>query len=206
VADWDERYRRGEFPDRPSRFLERAIEKVTPGRALDIACGAGRNSLMLAGKGWRVTAVDASRAGLDLAKTRASERNLAIDFVNADLERGEFLIAPEAYDLVVDIRYLQRNLFPQIRRGLRQGGLFVAEIYVSGGELASVSINPAFLLEPGELRSSFDDWKIEFYEEAKEQDDNERERRVAKIFAVRPENSGAAWFESSVTASFKCMT
>jgi SAM-dependent methyltransferase len=186
VADWDERYRRGEFPDRPSRFLKRAIEMVTPGRALDIACGAGRNALMLAEKGWRVTAVDASREGLALAHTRALESNLSIDFVNADLERGEFQIAPEAFDLIADILYLQRNLFAQVRRGLRPGSLFIAEIYVSGQERAPISINPAFLLEPGELRLFFNGWKIEFYEEAKEETDSERERRVARIVAVRP--------------------
>jgi tellurite methyltransferase len=202
VADWDERYRRGEFPGRPSRFLKRAIEMVTPGRALDIACGAGRNALMLAEKGWRVTAVDASREGLALARTRALESNLSIDFVNADLERGEFQIAPEAFDLIADILYLQRNLFAQVRRGLRPGGLFVAEIYVSGQERAPISINPAFLLDPGELRSSFADWKIEFYEEIEKTSDNEHGRRVARIIAARPEELGG----SDESQSFKCMT
>jgi SAM-dependent methyltransferase len=146
---------------------------------------------MLAEKGWRVTAVDASREGLALARIRALESNLSIDFVNADLERGEFQIAPEAFDLIADILYLQRNLFAQVRRGLRPGSLFIAEIYVSGQERAPISINPAFLLEPGELRLFFNGWKIEFYEEAKEETDSERERRVARIVAVRPRRTRA---------------
>lgn len=43
---------------------------------------------------------------------RQNSQGLLIEVHRADLERGEFAIAPDGYDLIWDFFYLQRSLFP----------------------------------------------------------------------------------------------
>jgi tellurite methyltransferase len=188
MADWDERYGRGDYATlEPSPLLARAAELCgrNDGRALDVACGAGRHALALAGRGFRVTAVDASRVGVGLLRGRARERGLEVDARVADLERGEFEIEPEAFDLVCDFYYLQRDLFPALRRGVRPGGLFVAAIHLADEDPRARPMNPDFLLEPGELRAEFDGWDILHYHETSghDTDAGQHTRRSAEIIA-----------------------
>ena len=57
---------------------------------------------------------------------------VAIDARVADLEAHEFTIEPYAYDLICDFYYLQRDLFPAIREGVRPGGAVVAAVHLTG--------------------------------------------------------------------------
>ena len=156
---WNERYATGEASDRPPEpLLIEAVRTRKPGRGLDIACGLGRNALYLAAQGWDVVAVDYSRVALDILSERATE-GLSVHPVYADLEEGNFVIEPEDWDLIVDCCYLQRSLFPAIRKGIRLGGLFVGVFPMSG-------INPAYLIRSGEGRGLFGDWKLLHYVEA----------------------------------------
>lgn len=81
-------------------------------RALDLACGSGRHAVWLRDKGWAVTAVDLAMEDID-----------AVACIRADLERGEFSIAPSAWDLIVCWLYWQEDLLPAIARGIRKGGV-----------------------------------------------------------------------------------
>ena len=156
--DWNQRYATGESAERPPEPLViRAAKLRPPGRALDLACGLGRNALYLAAQGWDVTAVDASHVALDILSERAAE-GLNVHPVLADLESGEFAIEPAAWDLILDCNYLQRSLFPSIRDGIKPGGLFVGVFPMSG-------INPAFLLHAGEGNKLFGDWDLLHYSE-----------------------------------------
>ena len=166
MPDWDERYRRGEqAPKEPTPLLRSAVEHLSPGRALDLACGTGRHSIFLAERAWNVTAVDSSRIAIAILQKRASERRVAIDARVADLELGEFRIEPDAYDLICVFYYLQRDLFPEIRVGVKPGGSVVAAIHLNDGKPEARPSNPAFLLGRGELREFFRDWEIEHYRE-----------------------------------------
>jgi hypothetical protein len=107
---------------------------------------------------------------------------LPVDARLVNLESGEFAIAPSAYDLIVDFLYLQRDLFPRIREGVRPGGVFVGAIHLTGDAPGETPHNPAFLLEPGELRAEFAGWKILFYSEGSAPG---RLRRTARILARR---------------------
>lgn len=208
---WDERFRRGEHATlEPSRVLARAVElfltesgnvqeqpsqartareheHMRP-RALDLACGAGRHALYLAAYGFRVTAVDASRVGVRLMLARASERGLELDARVADLERGEFRIEREAYDIICDFYYLQRDLFAAARAGLLRGGLFAAAIHLTDERPEVRPMNPDFLLRPGELAAEFRGWHILHYHETDERDRDpgDHTRRTAEIIARRP--------------------
>ena len=194
MADWDERYRRGEHASlEPAQLLVRFVEDYAAlfdgprRRALDLACGAGRHALYLAARGWRVTAVDSSRVGVELTEARARERGLQVDVRAADLERGEFRIEPAAYELICDLYYLQRDLWPHIRAGLRPGGACVAAIHLLD-EHAEPQMNPAYLLQPGELRTLFADWRIDHYYEttAHDTDAGQHRHRTAELIAFKP--------------------
>ena len=159
--DWEEHYCAEVNPDEtPAPLLVETAEMLAPGRALDLACGAGRNSLYLARLGWRVVAVDAAPTAIKFVKERSAADGLAIDARVADLEAGAFAIEPAGYDLICDFLYLQRDLFPQIREGVKPGGVFVAEIHLRDQN------RHRFVLEPGELRAQFAGWKVLYYAEA----------------------------------------
>ncbi len=105
-ADWDTRYAGKEllWTAQPNRFLVAEVSGLEPGRALDLACGEGRNAVWLAEQGWRVDGVDFSAVALAKAEQLAAARGVAVDWTLADLVGHE----PErgAYDLVV-VLYLQ---------------------------------------------------------------------------------------------------
>jgi tellurite methyltransferase len=186
VADWDERYRRAQHATtEPNPLLVRAVDDLTPGRALDLACGAGRHALFLAQRGWSVTAVDASRVGIEITMERARSLGVQIDARIADLEGMEFEIERQTYDLISVFYYLQRDLWPEIRDGLRPGGLMVAAIHLADEEAESG--NPAFLLQANELRAEFSDWEILHYHETGQHDTDrgEHHRRTAELIARR---------------------
>lgn len=87
-ADWDERYHTQElvWGAAPNRWVEQELSGLAPGRALDVACGEGRNALWLAGLGWQVTAVDFSAAALEKARTLAAAQHTGsrVAWVQAD--------------------------------------------------------------------------------------------------------------------------
>lgn len=104
--DWDRRYAGRDFvwSAEPNRFLVPEVEGLEPGRALDLAAGEGRNAVWLATRGWSVTAVDWSEAGLEKGRLLAEHQAVRVDWVLADLRDYE---PPErAFDLVI-ILYLQ---------------------------------------------------------------------------------------------------
>ena len=106
---WDERYAGAEFQwtTRPNQFVAAELAGLPPGRALDLAAGEGRNAVWLAERGWRVTAVDFSRVGLDKGRTLSAARGIddaRVAWIVTDLRDYE----PEdgAFDLVL-IAYFQ---------------------------------------------------------------------------------------------------
>lgn len=159
--DWEQHYAQSETPElAPSPLVVEVAEVTPPGRALDLACGAGRNALYLAPLGWHVVAVDSSASAVRIVRERAAAAAVSIDARVANLETGDFLIEPSAFDLICDFFYLQRDLFGRIREGVRPGGLVAAEIHLRDEQLRR------FVLDPGELRREFEGWKILYYSEA----------------------------------------
>ena len=153
ARNWNAHYAGPDYPDPPpDPLLVELADSLAPGRALDLACGAGRHAIYLARLGWRVTAVDAAPAGIERLRRAAPD----VDAVVADLERGEYAIEPAGFDLICDFYYLQRDLFPAIREGVRPGGAFAGAIHLTG----------SFSMEAGELRNEFAGWKIMYYSEA----------------------------------------
>jgi tellurite methyltransferase len=128
------------------------IEALVPGRkALDIACGEGRNSIYLAGRGFAVTGLDISEAGLAKARSRAAAEGYDIDFRQADLEAYAFV---ETYDLILNFNFLLRDLVPRLVGALHPGGVLVFDTILSTPSLQGVHTKD-FLLQPGELERLF---------------------------------------------------
>lgn len=186
MADWDERYSRGEHAtSEPGKLLVRVVKNLKPGRALDIACGAGRHSIYLASLGWEVTAVDSSRVGLEILRERARAGGVTVNARIENLESGKFQIDKDAFDLICVFYYLQRDLFQRLEVGLRAGGTFIAAIHLVDESPDTKPMNPDFLLRPGELRGFFRGWGIEHYHETAHHDADagDHTRRTAEIVA-----------------------
>ncbi|HEV2388635.1 MAG TPA: methyltransferase domain-containing protein [Candidatus Acidoferrales bacterium] len=165
----------------PSPLLTEFARQWPPGTALDLACGAGRNALWLAQRGWQVTAVDGAAAAIEILRSRAIQLGLPVDARVANLEIGEYRIEPSSWDLIVIAYYLQRDLFEAAREGLVPGGILLAIVH-----LAEPGEEPtAHRLRPGELDNDFPGWEILHRYEGKPNDPAHR-RLVAEIVARRP--------------------
>src|SRR3972149_4449844 len=115
AESWDERYgTEGAIPDRgPARFLLEHLDLLPAGgSALDMAMGTGRNALHLASLGYEVTGIDISRVAVERCRAEAKRRGLRVEAVCADLE--SYQLPREAYDIVLDFYYLQRELCPRL--------------------------------------------------------------------------------------------
>lgn len=142
----------------PSPWLiENADLLPRGGRVLDVACGAGRHSLLLASAGFDVTGIDRDAAVLDRLRQQAVRLRLDVRTEAIDLEPEDMpatppeVLAPSIYDLVLVTRYLHRPLFPHLIRSLAPGGTLIYETFLEQQAERGHPKNPAFLLKPGEL-------------------------------------------------------
>jgi tellurite methyltransferase len=165
IEKWNERYRRGEHLDPvPLSFFVNWASNLKPGRALDLACGVGRHAIWLIDHGWSVTALDASEAAIDIMKQTRPQISTGV----VDIEQPQFVIEPQAYDLIVDTFFLHRPLFSKIKQGVRPGGVVIIAIHLSG----------SFAVKPGELPREYREWEILHY--------IENEHGTAELVARKP--------------------
>jgi SAM-dependent methyltransferase len=132
-GEWDRRYGDTDlmWSAGPNATVRDLVSGMRPGRALDLACGEGRNALWLAERGWEVTGVDFSQVAVDRAARLAAERGLAARFVRADL--AEWTPPAACADLVL-LAYLQ---VPEPLRGVVLRG--AAGAVAPGGTLLWVA-------------------------------------------------------------------
>jgi SAM-dependent methyltransferase len=166
--DWNARH--GEagllFGADPNRFLVAEVAELPPGRALDLACGSGRNAVWLAARGWKVTGVDFSDVALAQARALAAERGVEVEWVEGDLldwEPGE-----PAYDLVA-VLYLQlpaderREVLARAAAAVTSGGT----VLVVGHDLENLNgghggpKDPAVLFTPADVAAELPGLQIE---------------------------------------------
>lgn len=103
---WDERYD-GDglvWSAGPNERFASVVADLSPGTALDLGAGEGRNAIWLAREGWDVTAVDFSEVGLATARRRADAAGVGVETVAEDLL--SYRPEPASFDLVAVI-YLQ---------------------------------------------------------------------------------------------------
>ena len=137
----------------PSSWLVENADLIPrQGKALDLACGGGRHTFLLAAIGLKVRAVD--RDGAKIASIREMSKRLGFDLEAevVDLEARDGVdLGASIYDLILGIHYLHRPLFPAVLRALRPGGLLLYETFTVDQAQRGKPTNPAYLLEHGEL-------------------------------------------------------
>jgi tellurite methyltransferase len=182
VTEWDARHREAaqNSPTEPASIVSEWLPMLPNGPALDLACGTGRHTLLLAAQGLSVTAIDWSKAALDILEDRARKAKLrlcredsagltnsparGIRLVLANLE--ETRLPPTSFSLILCLQYLQRFIFSQLVSALHPGGVLLFETFTRAQlNYAGGPRNPAYLLEPGELRTAFPELHILFYRE-----------------------------------------
>jgi SAM-dependent methyltransferase len=148
-----------------NEFLARVVSGRTPGRALDIGTGEGRNALFLASQGWAVTGFDASATGVKVALAEAEKRKVTLTAVVADVDTFDY--GREQWDLVVGL-YMHEMITSHaaaIAASLKPGGLLVVEGMQYGAMGTGVG-GAAYGHKPNELLRAFDGLRITLYEEA----------------------------------------
>jgi len=154
---WNRKYR--ETPDLlqerpPAAFVQKyAKAENEHEKAIDLACGNGRNTLYLAKNGFSVDAVDISSVALSSLSERLKE--LPVKVIEADLDT----FTPEygKYDLFVMTNYLDRALIRRCAEQMKKGSKFIIETYMQHELNEKRNSNPDFLLRDRELFSLFDD-------------------------------------------------
>ncbi len=171
----------------PSSWLvthREAVLSADGRRALDVACGDGRNAAYLAELGFEVHAVDVSDVAIDAVRATAADRGLAIDASQSDLEADGLPEGP--YDVIVQINYLQRDLLASLARTLAPGGVLIVETFTRADrEELGNGVGSRYLLEPGELPTLFPGLEVIDSREAVVQH-RTRSRAVASLVARRP--------------------
>ncbi len=186
-SDWDARYAASDlvWGSDPNRFVEEALGPVEPGRALDLACGEGRNSIWLAARGWQVTGVDFSRVAIERASELAEARGVKVDWRAADATAHE----EAAGRTLVLIAYLQvpRDERSQVLKNaaaaLESGG----ELFMVGHALRNIEdgyggpSSPDVLWDPDELRADVEacGLRVESCQEVKRPVETDAGPRVA---------------------------
>lgn len=153
-----------EHGNRPAEFLVENIGLLPVGRALDMAMGNGRNAVFLAQAGFTVESVDRSAEAVQTALEAAKSAGVTINAKIADLESG-YIIEKDAYDVIICFNYLHRPLIPQIKGGIKAGGMIVYETFTVDQPRFGHPHNPDFLLRYNELLDMFRDFRCLRYRE-----------------------------------------
>ena len=123
----------GEIADAPDELLERFIDQVPVGRALDLGMGEGEHALWLARRGFEVVGVDRDAARVERVRRKAQAAGLAVDVRHADIREVE--IEPDTYTLILAAMVLHfltpaeiRVVVERMKAGLRPGGWVMVSV------------------------------------------------------------------------------
>jgi len=143
-------------------FGKLCANHLTNTNGLDIACGAGRDSIYLARQGWKMTGVDYSQIALDKLKGLANNNKVAVNTQLLDLEKNYFQLEKSKlkYGVIIFVRYLHRPILDKIKALIDKNGYIVYQTFLEGSEKFGSPKNPRFLLKYGELAEIFSDFDI----------------------------------------------
>ena len=176
---WNEKHRTETQPSEAAEVVKKFYQLAPAKMALDIAAGNGRHSMFLARQGFTVDAVDISEVGL----SGFFGRHPGIRAICADLD--QFDIPPYRYDLIVNVKFLNRRLFPYLQEGLRPGGvlIFHSLLEMDGPNRHSQHCRD-YLLRKNELLHAFLTMRVIYYREAVDPE-SENAEEMATLVAVK---------------------
>jgi tellurite methyltransferase len=155
---------------RANARLKSLSASLKGGSALDLACGLGGNSFLLADLGYQVQALDVSDVAVDFICERAIHQQLPIKPVVCDLtDLTNISLDRSSFDLVVLTYYLDRSIFPFVKSIVNDDGYFFMETFYRSSKLKHEGVSNQYKLESQELLGEFREWKVLFYEENEEE-------------------------------------
>lgn len=192
---WNARYREGAYAGRthPSALLAEWLPKLTlretRPRAIDVACGTGRNAVFLARRGWQVDAVDISEVALGHLTETATAERLPITCIQTDLEdaasRSTDFRKTNRYDLAIMFRYTNMPLIDDLKSVIKAGGYLIVEQHLITEADVVGPRNPQFRVTPDALRDAVAGLDIIAYREDIVNDPDGRPAALAQLVARR---------------------
>jgi len=187
---WDTRYREGAYVARthPSVYLVDCLSTIQPPvqKALDLACGAGRNSLYLASQGFEVDAVDIAAEALLRGKESAQTAQIeGIHWIEHDLDDG-LPASLETYGLIIMMRYLDIALLSSAVGNLVPGGYLLAEVHLQTDQQVSGPVGNRFRAADGELRGAATGLEVIQYTQGVCHDPDGSMVALARLLAKKP--------------------
>ena len=164
---WNQRYAEDSHrKTNPVTLLSDWLPKIPVGKALDVACGAGRNTIYLAEAGFEVDAIDISAEGLLQTTEKAAEKGLVVTCIEHDFD--EPYAFTTHYDLILVLWYVNLGLIKQLCDCLAPGGFLICEEHLRSEQEVIGPGNPDFRVAPGALREAVSSLDLLLYEESVE--------------------------------------
>ncbi len=162
---WNQRYAEDSYrKTNPVTLVSDWLPKIPVGRALDVACGAGRNAILLAQTGFEVDAIDISREGLYRVRQAAEEQGLSINWIEHDLDEP-YPFEP-IYDLIVVMWYVDLGLVSRLCECLKPGAYLVCQEHLVTEQKVIGPTGTNFRVAPGMLREAVSGLDVLLYEES----------------------------------------
>lgn len=127
------------------------------GRSLDVACGTGDNALYLAQRGYTSYGVDGSIEVIRHCQRKANDNRLDVTLFVADLE--QLSLPGNSFDVLVVMRYLDRDLIPLLKRVVKPDGLLIFKTFNRNFLKQKPDFPKVYVLDDGELIAWFDSWR-----------------------------------------------
>lgn len=180
-SKWDQRYAEDSYhKGNPVRLLEEWLPRIPAGKALDVACGAGRNAIAMARAGFRVDAIDISSEGLKQARDAADALGLEINWIEHDLD--DPFTFDRDYQLIIVLWYVDLSLINRLCACLAPGGYLICEEHLRSDADVVGPRSEEYRVAAGALRAAVGELEILHYAESIES--NADAERVASARVV----------------------
>ncbi len=172
------------FNTQPNAFLVEMTKHLTPGKALDVGMGQGRNAIYLAQQGWEVTGFDPADQAVAAAQDQA--RRLGVPLTALMRRDDQFEFGTEQWDLIVLSYVGVRHVVARVHEALRPGGRVVVEGFHRDAT-KTASIGGGVVFDTNELLRLFDRLRIVRYEDTEGVADfGLRTTRLVRLCAQKP--------------------
>lgn len=189
---WDSKYLKKSQLLKPrdaSANLKDCLNLCSGTKALDLACGAGRNSIYLARCGFQVDSLDIAAVAIEALEAEAKKQNLTSNINTFLVDLDSYKINLKMYDIIVMANFLDRDILKRAKDALKTNGILFVETYMISDENEKSKSDLNNLLRSQELKQMLDSsFEILHYDEFKNEDYEIYEMKKQVIVARKIEN------------------